>query len=74
MHCNNHLENNLKIKTIICTYKSHFSLTIQEKRKGKYFFILDIFNHPENNLKNKSICTYESYYSPIVQRFPLRIF
>lgn len=30
-------KNNLKIKTIICIYKSHFSLTIQEKRKGEYF-------------------------------------
>lgn len=39
MRCNNHLENNLKIKTIICTYKSHFPLTTQEKRKGEYFVI-----------------------------------
>lgn len=30
-------KNNLKIKTIICIYKSHFLLTLQEKRKGEYF-------------------------------------
>lgn len=33
MQCNNRLENNLKIKNIICTYKSHFSLTKQEKNE-----------------------------------------
>lgn len=60
MQCNSHLENNYKFKTIIFAYKSHFSLIIQKRERLNIFIILDIFNHPENNVKNKSICTYES--------------
>lgn len=54
--------------------KITFFINYTRKRKGEYF-LYDIFLVTrENDLKKKSICTYESYYSPIVQRFPFRIF
>lgn len=46
-------KNNLKIKTIICIYKSHFLLTLQEKGKVNIFYISQIFLDTRETIKKK---------------------